>query len=140
MKKRLLVTAYLVLNALFLFAMWVFIGIYTSLMGDNPERCGMQFMALLIFGFPFLIVIGLLQLVVGRFLPISHLIRALPFFAAVILQIPAIFDPSLKNTGLQITGAAMSAATAVLVIVLVVRDLMKLRKEQAMTGPMGNAG
>lgn len=140
MKKRLLIAAYVFLNALFLFAMWVCIGIYTSMMGDNPERCGMQFMLLLVFNFPFLVVIGLLQLVVGRFLPISHLIRALPFFAAVILQIPAILDTSLKNTGLQITGAAMSAATGGLILVLVTRDLLKLRREQAMPGPTDNAG
>ena len=88
----------------------------------------MQFYALLFMGFPFFVVIGGVQLVLGRFLPISLAIRILPFAAAVVLQIPAIIDTSLKNSGLQITGAILSAVTAILIVVLVVRDLLRMRR------------
>ncbi len=103
--------------------------IYTSLFKQSPwyEPCGMQFLAILIVSCPFLVMIGIGQIILGKFISISNAAKAFPFLACAGLGFPVLADGSL-GTGMQIAGLVIGGGIIIIAIALVTHDLLRLRR------------
>jgi hypothetical protein len=128
MKRIKYITSLMLLSA-FLWTCWTSFMIYTSLMSESLpwyEPCGMQFLAILVISCPAMILIGIGELILGRFVSLSRTSKTLPFCTAAVLGLLVFADGSLGFV-MQIAGATTSIIAAIASVVLFVLDAIKWR-------------
>jgi hypothetical protein len=101
--------------------------IYTSLMSESLpwyEPCGMQFLIIIVYSTPALIAVGIVNIILARFIKLSKTAKIFPFIIAVALVLPVLIDGSLGYE-MQIIGAALSIIGAVGIIIITIRELIR---------------
>ncbi len=122
---------YITLNiSLILVILWSLM-IYTSLMSEKLpwyEPCGMQFLVILIISLPLFITIGVLEILLGKFMPISKTMKLLPFITGVGMALLVLVCGSLRFW-MQITGTLIGLVSILVTIIYTIKDLTKIKLE-----------
>jgi|WetSurMetagenome_2_1015567.scaffolds.fasta_scaffold1629662_1 hypothetical protein len=98
--------------------------IYTSMMSDKLpwyESCGMQFLAILIISCPALIIIGLFEMLLSRFMLISQKLKLLPFACSLGMGLLIFIDQSLGFI-MQILGTILGIVTVMATAYFTIKD------------------
>ena len=130
MRKRLKVILYVLINLFFILSVFLSLTIYTSLMSEKLswyEPCGMQFLAVVFILCPTFLIIGILQLILGRFMAISKWSKLSPFICLGGMGLPIFLDGSL-GLAMQITGILAGIVAITMTIIFVTIDLLRMRK------------
>lgn len=130
MKERTTIIFYVLINLLFVLTTLWSLMIYTSLMSEKLpwyEPCGMQFLAILIFSCPIFLIIGIIQLIFGKFIAISKWVKLSPFIGCAGMGLPIFIDDGLGII-MQIFGTLIGIVTISITITFVVFDLLKMKR------------
>lgn len=104
--------------------------IYTSLFRFVPwyEPCGQQFLIIFIY-VTIILLLGILQFFLSKFLEISKILKLLPFISIIALSAPILIDGSL-SLAMRITGIVICLLLICSVIIFFINDFKKIHSNE----------
>jgi hypothetical protein len=91
------------------------------------EPCGMQFLILVVYCLPAMIMIGIVNIILGKFIKILRVSKIFPIIIGLALALPVFIDGSLGYE-MQVIGTVISIVGAVGIIIILIKQLINWRK------------